>query len=375
MNRSRMIMNLQTFAHEHQERWSKLVLAKLRNELLLKDGVVFNNDYEGSPAAGAVKIPVRDGEVAVSDYDKANGISGTHGSTAYETMTIDKDKAVNEIIDGYDAKAVPDALVADRLDSATYSLAAQVDTDGSTCLLAAATVDNESSLTSDNIYDKIVDLRERMSKAKIPNDGKRYLLCTPSTYSLILKDKDHFVHATDLGDKVVATGAVGKIAGFLVFEWNDETANLAMLAGHPRFATRAMEFAVPIKVQDLSGSGKYIGASAVQGRNVYAHKVLRSVAIRAVYAPGSVTISLAQGATSGTTIATVTGSTGTLKYTVNPTSRATYNQTATSYGGTALTSGTTEIAVSAGDVIEVVDLVSSKVAKVGYITVESAKIK
>ena len=41
-------------AHESQERYSELVLAKLRNELVLKDGVVFNNDYDGDPAAGAV---------------------------------------------------------------------------------------------------------------------------------------------------------------------------------------------------------------------------------------------------------------------------------------------------------------------------------
>lgn len=362
-------------AHLHQERWSKLVLAKLRNILCLKDGVVFNNDYEGSPAAGSVKIPVRDGEVVVSDYDKANGIQGTHGSTSYETMIIDKDKAVNEIIDGYDAKAVPDNLVADRLDSATYGMQEQVDTDGGTALLAAATVENETLLTSENIYDKIVDLRTRMTKAKIPNDGKRYLLVTPDTMSLILKDKEHFIKATDLGDQVVATGAVGKIANFLVIEWNDTTANLAMLAGHPRFATRAMEFAVPIKVQDLSGSGKYIGASAVQGRNVYAHKVLRSVAIRAVYAPGSLTIALAAGATAGTTIATVTGGSGTLKYTINPSARATFNETSTAYGGTALTSGTTEIPVTAGQVIEIVDIVSSKVAKVGYITVTADMIK
>lgn len=377
MNANRiMSMNLQKFTgHEHQERWSKLVLAKLRNELLLKDGVIFNNDYEGSPAAGSVKIPVRDTEVTVSDYDKTNGITATNGSTSYVTLTIDKDKALNEIIDGYDANAVPDNLVADRLDSATYSLASQIDSDGATCLLAAATVKNESTLTSDNIYDKIVDLRADMTKAKIPNDGKRYLLVTPDTYSLILKDKDHFVHATQLGDSVVATGAVGKIAGFLVFEWNDDTANLAMLAGHPRFATRAAEFSVPVHKQDLAGSGKYIGACAVQGRKVYAHKVLRSVAIRAMYAPGSLTLSLAAGATTGTTIVTVTGSTGTLKYTKNPSKRATYDQTATNYGGTALTSGTTEIEVAAGDVIEVVDLVSSKVAKVGYITVEAAKIK
>lgn len=364
-------------AHLHQERWSKLVLAKLRNILRLKDGVVFNNDYEGSPAAGSVKIPVRDGEVVVSDYDKANGIQGTHGSTAYETMVIDKDKAVNEIIDGYDAKAVPDNLVADRLDSASYSMAEQMDTDGGTVLLGAATVENEALLTSENIYDKIVDLRTRMTKAKIPNDGRRYLLVTPDTMALILKDKDHFTHATDLGDEVIATGAVGKIANFLVIEWNDDTANLAMVAGHPRFATRATEFAVPIKVQDLSGSGKYIGASAVQGRNVYAHKVLRSVAIRAVYSPGSLTMSAAAGSTVGTTILTVSsGNTGTTyAYKVNPSTRATYQMTGTNYAGTTLTSGTTEIEVTEGQVIEVVNLSSSKVVAVGYITVTADMIK
>ena len=69
------------------------------------------------PTAGSVKIPVRDTEVAVSDYDKANGIAAGTGGTSYETMVIDKDKAVNEIIDGFDAEAVPDNLVADRLDS------------------------------------------------------------------------------------------------------------------------------------------------------------------------------------------------------------------------------------------------------------------
>ncbi|MCQ2434683.1 MAG: hypothetical protein MJ062_05550, partial [Oscillospiraceae bacterium] len=113
-------------AHEAQTRYSDLVLAKLRAELVLKDGVVFNNDYEGSPTAGAVKIPKRDTEVVVSDYDKANGISATSGSTEYDTLMIDKDVAINEVIDGFDSASVPDNLVADRLDSGTYSLALRV---------------------------------------------------------------------------------------------------------------------------------------------------------------------------------------------------------------------------------------------------------
>lgn len=369
-------MFLQLFAHAHQERWSNLVLAKLRNDLVLKDGVIFNSDYEGKPSAGMVKIPVRDGEVVVSDYDKANGIQGTHGSTAYENMPITKDKALNEIIDGYDAQSVPDNLVADRLDSAAYSMAKQIDTDGGTTLLAASTVDNETLLTKDNIYEKIVDIRTRMNKANIPNDGKRYLLVLPDAMALILKSPE-FVSASSLGDDVKVTGAVGKIAGFLVIEWNDTTANLQILAGHPRFATRAMDFAVNIHLQDLSGSGKYIGASAVQGRKVYDHKVLRSVAIRAVYSPGSLTLGAAEGAAAGTTKITVTaGNSGTTyAYKKNPASRAVYNTTGTAYAGTTLTSGTTEIEVAEGDIIEVVNLVSSKVASVGYITIKAGDIK
>lgn len=289
-------------------------------------------------------------------------------------MPIGKDKAVNEIIDGYDAQAVPDNLVADRLDSAGYSLAAQEDTDGATALLAGATVVNESTLGEDNIYAKIVDLRTAMSKANIPNDGMRYLLVTPDTMALVLKAPE-FIYASQLAESVKQNGIIGRIAGFNVIEWNDSTANLAMLAGHPRFATKAREFSVPVKLQDLAQSGKYIGASAVQGRMVYDCKVLRHTAIRSVFTPGSLTIALAKGSTTGTTIATVTGSSGSLKYKKNPTTRATYDLATATYGGTALTSGSTEIAVAEGDIIEIVDIVSTKVARVGYVTVTAAVIK
>lgn len=361
-------------AHEAQTRYSDLVLAKLRAELVLADGFVFNNDYEGDPTAGAVKIPVRDAEVAVSDYDKANGIQLTTGSTTYTTLVIDKDKAVNELIDGYDEASVPDDLVADRLDSAGYSLARQVDTDGATTLLAGATVKNVAVLTKDNIYSTIVDIRTDMSKANIPDDGKRYLLVVPDVTALLLKCPE-FVRATALGDATVENGVIGKIAGFKVKEWNDQTTGLAMIAGHPRYATRAAEWSVGVHVQDLAQSGQYIGASAVQGRRVYGHKVLRSAAIRAVYAPGSLTVTLA-ASDAGKTIATVTagGSGTTYAYRKNPASRAVYGTATADYAGTSLTSGTTKIAVAEGDILEIVNLVDGKVAAVGYVTVTAAAI-
>lgn len=366
-------------AHELQERYSDLVLEKLRKSLVLKDGVIFNNDYEGDPTSGAVKIVVRDTEVAVSDYDKANGIAPTSGDTGYVLMPITKDKAVNEIVDGYDAEAVPDDLVADRLDSAGYSLAAQIDADGGRVLIAGSTAMGIPTLTSSNIYDKIVDIRTAMNKANVPTDN-RYLLVTPDTMALILKSPE-FIAASSLGDEVKQSGAVGRIAGFLVIEWNDTTANLAMIAGHPGFATRASEFFVPVHVQDLSGSGKYIGACAVQGRRVYDHKVTRSVAIRAVYTPSYLALTTAVGtSTAGDTkvTATVLTENDTLAYKKNPAAFCAYGTTSSDYSGTSMTSGSAKVisGCSVGDIIEVVEFDSnSKAVAVGYVTLTASDIK
>ena len=166
-------------AHEHQERYSALVMAKLRQDNILKDGVVFNNDYEGDPKSGAVKIPKRDTEVKVGDYDTVKGGDLSQGGTTYETLTINKDKFVNELIDGYDAASVPDNLVADRLDSAGYSCACTIDSDGATCLLAEGTKVGVGTVSPASVYSTVVDLRTQLSKANVPNEGRRYLLATP----------------------------------------------------------------------------------------------------------------------------------------------------------------------------------------------------
>lgn len=84
--------------HDLQERYSSLVLAKLRKTSIIQ--ALFNRRYEGQPTAGAVKIPVRDGEVKVGDYDIVSGGKLTTSTTTYMTLPIDKDRYVNELIDG-----------------------------------------------------------------------------------------------------------------------------------------------------------------------------------------------------------------------------------------------------------------------------------
>ena len=84
--------------------------------------------------------------------------------------------------------------------------------------------------------------------------------------------------------EMVQQGVVGRIAGFNVFESNNmdyesttrvssKKTTTEFIAGHPNWCHRVMEWQTAVHLQDLSGSGKYIGASAVQGRKVYGLKV------------------------------------------------------------------------------------------------------
>lgn len=272
-------------AHNLQERFSALVDVKLRAKLVTKDHVIFNNRYDGTPTAGAVKIPVRDAEVAVQDYNPTTGVSVTNGDTGYLSVLVNKDKAVNELIDGYQAAAVPDNLVADRLDSAGYSTAAAIDADalevlGTVHTATYASTDPRygkkatSATESGKAFEDVTDAGEALDLAFVPAEG-RYVIVSPSFYKQILNDKDNFIKKGDLSQTIVETGAVGEIGGFTVYRSAKLPSGVSAVFGHPDFATRIDEWSVPVHLQDLAGSGQYIGASAVQGRMVYAHAITK----------------------------------------------------------------------------------------------------
>lgn len=267
-------MDLQLFAHTAQERYSSLVLAKLRKTAVFVS--LFNRKYEGKPTAGAVKIPVRDTEVVVGTYDKATGGELKTGTTTYQTLAIDKDKYVNELVDGYDAASVPDNLIADRLDSAGYAMGISLDTDLITLLTTKGTASkNTTALTKDTIYESIVDEVAALKKKGL-NPTEMWLAVTNETYAMLLKSPE-FIKASDLGDNVVQNGRVGRINGLDVYETNNisDTLKVEYIIGNNVYCHFVDEWMVPVTVNDLK-DGKHIGASAVQGRRVYGAAVSRS---------------------------------------------------------------------------------------------------
>ena len=202
-------------------------------------------------------------------------------------MTIDNDVAVNEIIDGYDAAAVPDGIIAERLDSAGYALAKDMDTKCIAILENGGTVmSSKTATTKSNIFSTILDADQALTEANVPLDD-RYLIVSPAVKALLMKS-DEFIKASDLGQSFLVTGAIGQIDGFNVYVSNNmmkdnttvsggKKTTTEFIAGHPMCATRAMEFSVPVQLRNLEGN--FIGASQVVGRQVWGGKVTHEAGI------------------------------------------------------------------------------------------------
>lgn len=357
-----------------QERYAQLVDLRLRASLVTSDtgaNAVFNTKYEGSPKAGAVKIPVRDAEVSVGDYNRTSGINATTSETSYLTVTNFKDQAINELIDGYEAAAVPDNIVADRLDSAGYMGSRILDIDGLDTLARQGTMNPDTTPTiSTNVYDRIVDAGEALSNANIPTQG-RWVIVTPHVYAQMLKDTSNFIRQGDLAQNLVQQGYVGLYSGFAVKQSNLMPTGVEFICGHMDWCHRIREWVVAPHIQDLNGDGKHIGASAVQGRWIYKHAVSKAAAVYVKFLATLALTSVA-GATTGKTAITVLpalteGNTYAYKVAANFTSLPQYGSTPVAYTAW---NGTDDITAATDQKIVVVELAADgTVAKAGMATV------
>lgn len=254
-----------------QERYSKIVDAKLRANSVF--AAIFNQKHDGTPAAGAVKIPTR-AEATVAAYDIASGGSLTSPSTTYVTMVCDNDYYVNELIDGYMAAAVPDGMVAERLDSAGYALANQIDALLAAYLESAGTASSDSTtLTASNVYGLIIDDIAAAKTLKV-DPNKIWVAVDPATYALLLQS-DQFVQAT-ANVAELGAGYLGKIGGVPVYE----SLNLgcSYVVGNSDFCHFAEEWTVPVGVYDLA-DGAHIGCSAVQGRKAFGFTITQPTTV------------------------------------------------------------------------------------------------
>jgi len=254
--------------HKRKETYANEILTLCRAETNIYDD--FSTDYEKDALTGQILVPTRDGDVQISDYDVKNGIELTQSATDYLVLPIDKNYGVNELIDGYEAEAVPDNIRAQRIESAGYAIGLKKEKDAITELVEGGTTSPDTdALTEANVYKKIATEIKNMKKRNMDKSKMRVAI-TPDVELLLLTDEKFANTAGTLGEILVREGVIGRINGVPVktnniIEEVDE--DVDFIVYDTRFCQRYEAWAVEPSINDLA-DGKHIGASALQGREV-----------------------------------------------------------------------------------------------------------
>jgi hypothetical protein len=296
----KLLLNIQMFAilvtdgtHDTQDRFGKEVKALFRQKNNLRQ--FFGRNYEGSPKAGKVRIPVRDTEVSVADYDIGTGTPITFGATVYLDVLVNKNKAINELIDGQEAASVPDDLVAQRIQSGSFSLQRTEELD-SIAVIRDSTVAQDTGggqtnpanptyetsvtiLSASTAYNAIsASVGELLDIGVEPEDITVGI--STATETFLLEDVKFTNTASQIGSERVMKGVIGMIRGAEVVRSSNlglvdaAGANVAFdgttveyIAFSGQWAQTGDEWMVEPTIRDLTN--EFIGSSALQGRDSY----------------------------------------------------------------------------------------------------------
>jgi len=255
---------LGTGTHKRKETYANEVLTIARAEMNIYED--FSTDYEKDEVTGQINVPTRNGEVVVSDYDILNGIELTQSATDYLPLPIDKDYGVNELIDGYEAYAVPDNLVAQRIESAGYSIGIKKENMAIEALMTGTVSSDTTALTAEDAYKKIAAEILNMKKRNMKVSSMRVAV-SADTELLLLTDEKFANTAGTLGAELVREGVIGKINGVPVKPNYLMGEDVEFIVYDKRFCQKYEVWKAEPSIEDIK-DGKHIKASALQGRQV-----------------------------------------------------------------------------------------------------------
>jgi hypothetical protein len=270
--------------HKRQERYADTIVKLMRKEFNIRNE--FSRDYEGNPTAGAVNVPTRNGDITLSDYDVLNGITMTQSATDYLQVLVDGHKAFSELVDGYEAEAVPDNIRAQRLESAAYVTGKALEMSAIYALINGGTIEESTSATTeDNVYKTIATSVKNLKARGISTDGLR-IAVSADTELKLLTDSKFANTAGTLGAELVRNGVIGKINGVQVKPNYLLPENVEYIVYAPAWCQAIDEWKVEPSFNNIA-DGKHVGASALQGRMVYKDVVTNALAVQ-VKTSGSV---------------------------------------------------------------------------------------
>lgn len=237
---------------------------------------IANTEVEGTVGFETVKVYVND-LATIGNYVPGTGLALSNDGSSYVDINNTKEKAINELLDGYTVETAPADLVASRLEAALVKMGEQMDTDALEQMVADGTevvAEGAAKPTVSTIYDDILNLKLALDEAKAPRTG-RFLVVTPEMENLLLDTDSKIILNTERGDRIIAEGFVGRLLGFDVYSTVLLPDGTNMIAGQMRGFAFKEGWKIPPRRQNLDGSGTFIGDSAVQGRIAYVYGAVR----------------------------------------------------------------------------------------------------
>ena len=263
--------------HKRRESYANEVLAIAKSKTNIYDD--FSTDYEIDGATGAIQVPTRSASVTISNYDILNGIQLTQSATDYVTLAVDQNYGINELIDGYEAEAVPDNIRANRIEAAGYSLGLKKENLAITALETDGTTSADTTaLTEATAYKKIAAEVSNMKKRNMEVDQMR-IVVSADTELLLLTDDKFANTAGQLGAELVREGVIGKINGVPVKANYLLGANTEFIIYDKRFIQKYEVWAVEPTIKDIQDD-THIGASHLVGREVGGLKVTNALGVQ-----------------------------------------------------------------------------------------------
>jgi hypothetical protein len=245
----------QTTGNFMPEVWSKK-LQKIFDKQAVFASIV-NRDFEGEIKNAGDTVQIRTfGDITINDYTRNSTIAYQDLSDPMDTLLIDQQKyfafklddldkaqANINILEGYAQRAA--VAIRNVIDKRLHGHYTNVDAGN-----VLGTSGSPITLTTANVYGYMVDMAKLMDEADIPAED-RHLVVNPEVKALLLQS-NAFLRSTQLGDKVVANGAIGTLAGFQVHvstNMNTVGSAVPLLALHRELITFASQVSKIEKVR------------------------------------------------------------------------------------------------------------------------------
>lgn len=265
------------------EVWASAVLTALDTALTFGSEGVVNRDYEGevSEYGGSVTINTV-ADPTIEDYAPYTSMTGGQAATTPQTMYIDQLKAWSLDLDDVDrAQARDDGAFISAVSRRAAHLLAK-DADAYVASIMADAVDPGTAITdpsSDDVYGMLLNLRQELSEADVPLEG-RWAILPPALVSHLLASQRFTASGDALSAQTRSSGVIGQVAGFTILESNQcpdgPTDGKLVIAGHSIATTFADQVT---KVEAVRLADKFV--DRMRGLHVYGAKVVRPSALAA----------------------------------------------------------------------------------------------